>query len=171
MTLADWAQTHWVAAMMAVALLVAVHPLVSPGAGFRALRCWVALMGASMAGWLVTPATGNIPIVQYIVICLIAALLVLWNPARIEQRRIAMLFAAMIAGYGGLAAYRLAPADLGWAATIPAAQMLNILNTNLGWMQLALLALWSGGDVGRYLRNHFGGRRAGHHHPLGAPRA
>ena len=164
----DWAQTNWVAAMVAIAVFVAAHPLVSPGAGFRALRCWVALMAASLAAWLVTPATGQIPVIQYIAIDFMAAVLVLWNPARIEQRRIALLFAAMIASHIGLAAYRLAPADLGWTAMIPAAHMLNMLNSYLGWLQLALLAVWSGGDVGRYLRDYFGHRRAVNHNPLGA---
>jgi hypothetical protein len=171
MTLADWAATNWVAAMMGLGLFAAAHAIAAPGAGFRALRCWVALLAASLAGWLVTPATGQIPIVQYIAIDFAAAVLVLWNPARIEQRRIALLFAAMIASHIGLAAYRLAWAEIGWGALVPAAHAHFMLNAYLGWLQLALLALWSGGDVGRFMRNHLWGRRAGHHHPLGAPRA
>jgi hypothetical protein len=167
----EFAQTNWVAVMMAVLLLVSFHPIASPGAGYRALRCWVALMASAMAGWLVTPATGQIPIIQYIVIDCAAAVLVLWNPARIEQRRIAMLFAAMIASHIGLAAYRLAWPDIGWSSMVPAAEAIRSLNMYLGWVQLVLLAVWSGGDGGRYIRDWFRHRRAMPYRSHGAPRA
>lgn len=155
----EFAQSPWTLAMMAILPLVGFH-LVCPGAGFRALRCWVALMGGAMLGWLVTPSTGQIPIIQYIVIDCLAAVLVLWSPARIEQRRIAMLFAVMIAGHIGLAAYRLAWPDISWSATVPVAETLRTWNMYLGWVQLLLLAFWSGSDGGRYIRNWLGYRRA-----------
>jgi hypothetical protein len=169
--IAHWADSDWVAAMIAVSLLVAAHPLVAPHAGFNALRCWVALMAASLLGWLVTPATGGVPILLYVVIDTAAAALVLWHPARLEQARIAVLFGAMIASHVMFAGVRLGWTWQGWDVTVAGSMLHWQFSAAIGWVQLGLLAWWSGGDVGRYLRDHFGIGRAGVAGARGSPRS
>lgn len=125
------------------------------------LRAWLALIAASLLNWGVTPETGGIPILQYIAIDAICALVLIWPPASQYQRKITALFAIMVATHVGFALGRLTLGDVAWDALVVPSQAHWTVNSLLGWAQLALLAWWGGSDVGRYVRNNRGGSGAG----------
>lgn len=125
------------------------------------LRTWAALVGASLLNWAVTPQTGGVPILQYIAIDSLAALVLIWPPASQFQRKITALFAIMVLTHVGFAAGRLAWGDIAWEAMVLPSQAHWTVNNLLGWVQFALLAWWGGSDVGRYVRNNRGGGSVG----------
>ena len=104
--------------------------------GRQMLRTWVAVMGASVATFWVHDPIG------YMAIDAIAAALVMARPSSLPQRAIGALFTLMV--IFDLAFY-LSPQnnfDLFVSAL-----------TFLGWVQVAILAGWTGYDAwGHYLR-------------------
>lgn len=154
-----WIATPWALCMMLLLPLLASQRLYGGRWPVQKARAWLALVGASLLNWGVTPEHGGIPIVQYIAIDTLGALLLLWPPANVHMRRIALLFGVMVCTHMGFALARLG--HLAWGATVIPTEAHWALNMWLGWIQLVVLAWWGGEDVGRYVRGYIGGGRSG----------
>lgn len=149
-----WIATPWAVCMMLLLPLLIGQRVVGGRWPLQKARAWLALIGASLLNWAVTPAHGGIPIIQYIAIDTLGALLLLWPPANIHMKRIALLFGVMVWTHVGFAASRLS--GLSWGVLVTPTEAHWMLNALLGWVQLAVLAWWGWGDVGRYVRGDFG---------------
>lgn len=154
-----WIETPWVLTMMALLPFLAAQRLVGRWP-VQKLRTWLALIGASLLNWGVTPLHGGIPILQYVAIDALAAIVLIWPPASHFQRKITALFGVMVASHIGFALGRLAWGDIAWNAMVLPSHAHWLVNYVLGWVQLGLLAWWGGSDVGRYVRNNRGVGRA-----------
>ena len=152
----DWATffgTAWHQAMLAMLLLFIAHRRNMGRWPVHRIRTWVALFGASLAAWLVTPRYGVTPFFAYALICLVAAWIVSIKHDGIPQRAIAIIFGGMAAVHGGL--YFTGQPNGGDAYV----EVMQIA----GWAQFAILFFWGFKNVGlgTFVRRRV--HRMGHH--------
>lgn len=114
-----------------------------PLMGQRArLRTWVAMMGASIAAWLVTGPYA------YLAIDILGAAIVLARPAGVAQRAIGAMFGIMCFFHLGFI--------VGGGHDVSTYIASNRL---VGWAQWAVLLSWGGYDVLRPYRHRLRPRR------------
>ena len=101
------------------------------------MRCWVTMLAASAAAWLIGAAAP----IPYMFIDLVGGLVILTRPYGIGQRAIGMVFAMMAIFDAG---YLLSP-------QVDNGQLYTEALTFLGWVQFSILTIWGLHDVGKAL--------------------
>lgn len=140
--------TLWKLAMLWLLPLLFVQVASGGGWPFHKLRTWAAVLGSSVAAYLVTPTEGYAPLLAYALIDFSAACIVLVKPAGVAQRAVGLAYVAMILFHCGAGAGGNYSGDGFYRTFLISA----------GWFQWAVLLVWSGWDVGRALLAAFGWR-------------
>lgn len=140
-----WLADPWVLVM--VAALPLMWPQRYEGKlRWPKLRTWAALVLSSLVAWAVTPATGDVPVREYALICLIGAFIVITRPAGQAQYAIGVLFMLMFGWNFGLLAGHLFGLNEWASGTSDVGYHLSLF---AGWMQAALIFSWGAVDGGK----------------------
>lgn len=133
----EWLLTPWKLAMLGLLAFLLMHRLGGRWS-IHKLRTWAALFFCSTLAGVVTPEHGTTPYLSYVLLCGIAARVILLHPAGEAQRAIGLFFVAMVAFHTGAA-----------TAGVPIAPEPYVWVLNMaGWAQFIILLVWSLWDAG-----------------------